>query len=310
MAIERGDGAARIAELLKPERDDYFVLKPKHSGFHATPLDLLLRHLQARRLVIAGVSGDQCVLYTVADARMHDYEVVVPRDCVASLTECATAACSTTSPRCRKSRRRSAARSTCRRVGNRDAPGRPLGLRPAADRGPCHDRSLTRRFRVDQALSFLNPYSHGFARVSVAVPRMRVADPVFNAAESVALLAQAAEQGAVLVAFPELGLSAYTCDDLFHQRALLDGCEAALGTIAEATATSPVVAIVGLPLRVDHRLFNCAAVVAGGRVLGIVPKTYLPNYGEFYEARQFNAGDSALAPRCGCSAPTCRSVPT
>ena len=87
MAIERGDGAARIAELLKPERDDYFVLKPKHSGFHATPLDLLLRHLQARRLVIAGVSGDQCVLYTVADARMLDYEVVVPRDCVASLTE-------------------------------------------------------------------------------------------------------------------------------------------------------------------------------------------------------------------------------
>ena len=86
MAIGSGDGAARIAELLKPERDDYFVLKPKHSGFHATPLDLLLRHLQARRLLITGVSGDQCVLYTVADARMHDYEVVVPRDCIASLS--------------------------------------------------------------------------------------------------------------------------------------------------------------------------------------------------------------------------------
>ncbi|MEO6745116.1 MAG: NAD(+) synthase, partial [Caldimonas sp.] len=148
---------------------------------------------------------------------------------------------------------------------------------------------------MDQALSFLNPYRHGFARVSVAVPRMRVADPVFNAAESVALLSQAAAQGAVLVAFPELGLSAYTCDDLFHQRALLDGCEAALGSVAEATAMIPVVAIVGLPLRVDHRLFNCAAVVAGGRVLGIVPKTYLPNYGEFYEARQFNGADTALA---------------
>ena len=148
---------------------------------------------------------------------------------------------------------------------------------------------------MDQALSFLNPYRHGFARVSVAVPRMRVADPVFNAAETVALLSQAAKQGAVLVAFPELGLSAYTCDDLFHQRALLDGCEAALGSVAEATATIPVVAIVGLPLRVDHRLFNCAAVVAGGRVLGVVPKTYLPNYGEFYEARQFNGADTALA---------------
>jgi NAD+ synthase (glutamine-hydrolysing) len=152
---------------------------------------------------------------------------------------------------------------------------------------------------VDQALSFLNPYGHGFARVSVAVPRMRVADPVFNAAESVRLLSQAAEQGAVLVAFPELGLSAYTCDDLFHQHALLDGCEAALASVAAATATIPVVAIVGLPLRVDHRLFNCAAVVAGGHVLGVVPKTYLPNYGEFYEARQFQGGDTALSTAVG-----------
>src|SRR6187455_3508852 len=100
------------------------------------------------------------------------------------------------------------------------------------------------------------------------------------------MLEQVAAAGASLVALPELGLSAYTCDDLFHQRALLDGCEAALGSVAEATATIPVVAIVGLPLRVDHRLFNCAAVVAGGHVLGVVPKTYLPNYGEFYECRQ------------------------
>ena len=85
-ALEHGGRGARIAELLKPGGDDYFVLKPKHSGFHATPLDLLLRHLQVRRLVVTGVSGDQCVLYTVADARMHDYEIVVPRDCVASLS--------------------------------------------------------------------------------------------------------------------------------------------------------------------------------------------------------------------------------
>ena len=145
------------------------------------------------------------------------------------------------------------------------------------------------------SLDFLNPFAHGFVRVAVAVPRVRVADPVFNAAESVAVLARAAGQGAVVVAFPELGLSAYTCDDLFHQRALLEGCEAALATIAEATRQHGVVAIVGMPLRVDHRLFNCAVVVAGGRVLGVVPKTYLPNYGEFYEARQFNSGDTALA---------------
>jgi NAD+ synthase (glutamine-hydrolysing) len=145
------------------------------------------------------------------------------------------------------------------------------------------------------SLPFSNPYRHGFARLSVAVPRNRVADPVFNAAQTVALYRQAAAQGAVVVAFPELGLSAYTCDDLFHQAALLDACEAALAEVVEASRGVAAVAVVGLPLRVDHRLFNCAAVVAGGRVLGVLPKTYLPNYGEFYEARQFNGASAALA---------------
>ncbi len=146
-----------------------------------------------------------------------------------------------------------------------------------------------------EEIDFFNPYRHGFARVAVAVPRIRVADPAFNAGETIAMLGQAAAQGAVVVAFPELGLSAYTCDDLFHQRALLDACEAALGRVAEATATIAAIAIVGVPLRADHRLFNCAAVVGNGRVLGVVPKTYLPNYGEFYEARQFQAGDTAVS---------------
>ncbi|MGZ5206788.1 MAG: NAD(+) synthase, partial [Caldimonas sp.] len=108
-------------------------------------------------------------------------------------------------------------------------------------------------------------------------------------------LERLAAEGASLVAFPELGLAAYTSDDLFHQRALLDACEAALATVAEATARIPITAVVGLPLRVDHLLFNCAAVVSGGRVQGVVPKTYLPNYGEFYEARQFSGADDALA---------------
>src|SRR5690606_26233409 len=78
------------------------------------------------------------------------------------------------------------------------------------------------------------------------------------------------------------------CDDLFHQHALLDACEAALGQVVVASATVPITAVVGLPLRVDDRLFNCAVVVQGGQVLGVVPKTFLPNYAEFYEARQFN----------------------
>ena len=144
-----------------------------------------------------------------------------------------------------------------------------------------------------QDLPFLSPYRHGFARVAVAVPRNRVADPAFNAAETVRLYREAAAQGAAVVAFPELGLSAYTCDDLFHQSTLLDACEAALAQVVEASRELGCVAIVGLPLRVDHLLFNCAVIVAGGRILGVQPKTYLPNYAEFYEARQFAGGDAA-----------------
>ena len=83
-ARARGGTAAAIADALAPDRDDYFVLKPKHSGFHATPLDLLLRHLRVRTLLLTGVSSDQCVLYTAADARMHDYDAIVPRDAVAT----------------------------------------------------------------------------------------------------------------------------------------------------------------------------------------------------------------------------------
>jgi NAD+ synthase (glutamine-hydrolysing) len=142
-------------------------------------------------------------------------------------------------------------------------------------------------------MRFDNLYSHDFARLAVGLPLCRVADPAFNAEQTIPLLKQAAAEGAAVVAFPELGLSAYSCDDLFHQRALLDGCEAALASVAAATAELPTVAIVGMPLRVEQRLFNCAVVLHRGRILGVVPKTYLPNYGEFYEARQFCSGEEA-----------------
>ncbi|MGZ3181377.1 MAG: NAD(+) synthase [Telluria sp.] len=141
---------------------------------------------------------------------------------------------------------------------------------------------------------FFNLYSHGFARVAVGMPQCRVADPEFNAKETIGLARKAAAQGAALVAFPELGLSTYTCGDLFHQRALLDACLAALADIVAASTQIPAALVVGIPLRVEHRLFNCAVVVAGGRIHGVVPKSYLPNYGEFYEARQFNAADAAI----------------
>ena len=142
--------------------------------------------------------------------------------------------------------------------------------------------------------AYFNLYNHEFARVAVATPRCKVADPDFNAEVTIKLARQAADNGAVLVAFPELGLSAYTCDDLFHQRALLSGCQRALARVVEATADLPLVLVVGLPVTVAHQLYNCAAVVSGGAILGLVPKSYLPNYGEFYEARQFSPADCAL----------------
>ena len=143
--------------------------------------------------------------------------------------------------------------------------------------------------------NFLNLYTHDFVRIAVGVPRCRVADPAFNATEIIRQLTAASDGGACVVAFPELGISAYTCDDLFHQRALLDACETSLSSILTASKTVSTVAVVGLPLRVDHRLFNCAAVLFKGQILGVVPKTYLPNYGEFYEARQFNSADEAIS---------------
>jgi NAD+ synthase (glutamine-hydrolysing) len=141
---------------------------------------------------------------------------------------------------------------------------------------------------------FFNLYNHEFVRLAVATPRVRVADPAFNAEQTIALAREAAEQHAVLVLFPELGLSAYSCEDLFHQRALLDGVRQALRQVVDASRTLPIVIAVGAPLEVDQRLYNCAVVVHGGRVRGVVPKTYLPNYREFYEGRQFSPADTAV----------------
>jgi NAD+ synthase (glutamine-hydrolysing) len=140
-------------------------------------------------------------------------------------------------------------------------------------------------------VSFFNLYRHNFVRVAVAIPEVRVADPAFNASQSVDLIARAASERALLVALPELGLSAYSCEDLFHQQALLHACRDALAKVLAGTRQLPVAAVVGVPLQVDDLLFNCAVVVSRGRILGVVPKTYLPSYREFYELRQFTPGD-------------------
>lgn len=143
--------------------------------------------------------------------------------------------------------------------------------------------------------SFDSIYTHGFVRTAVAVPSLRVADPAYNAERTLALAKRASEMHAAVVLFPELGISAYSNEDLFHQDALLEAVRDALAAVVEESVRLTPVLLVGAPLRFEEKLFNCAVVVHGGKVLGIVPKTYIPNYREFYEKRQFASGRQALA---------------
>jgi NAD+ synthase (glutamine-hydrolysing) len=140
---------------------------------------------------------------------------------------------------------------------------------------------------------FFSLYAHGFARVAVATPAVRVGDPAYNLASTLELAREAARGKAVLAVFPELGLSAYSCEDLFHQQALVEAAAGALRKLLQKTKDLPIALLVGLPVAVDGLLYNCAALACRGRLAGVVPKTYLPNYREFYEARQFTPGDAA-----------------
>ena len=140
---------------------------------------------------------------------------------------------------------------------------------------------------------FFSLYRHGFTRVAVATPLVRVGDPQANLDATLELMREAAREKAQLAVFPELGLSSYTSDDLFHQQVLIEASEAALLSLLKKTKGLPLAALVGLPVAVDGLLYNCAALIAQGRLVGVVPKTYLPNYREFYEGRQFTPGDVA-----------------
>ncbi len=142
-------------------------------------------------------------------------------------------------------------------------------------------------------LPSLAPAALGFVRVAVAAPALRVADVATNVAAIAEALGRAAAAGSRLVLFPELGLTGYSSADLFRQSLLREEALAGLAAVAAAAAEHDVAAVVGLPLALDGRLFNCAALVAGGRVVGIVPKTYLPTTGEFYEERWFTPGPAA-----------------
>src|SRR5688572_24254523 len=129
--------------------------------------------------------------------------------------------------------------------------------------------------------------------MAVATPLVRVGDPQYNLDATAELMREAAREKAILAVFPELGLSAYTCEDLFHQQALIDAAEEALALLLKQTRNLPLAALVGLPVAVEGLLYNCAALISQGRLVGVVPKIYLPNYREFYEGRQFTPGDTA-----------------
>ncbi len=130
----------------------------------------------------------------------------------------------------------------------------------------------------------------GFLKVAAAVPQVRVADCEYNSARIVALAEEAARRGVEIVAFPELAVTGYTCGDLLLQSALLDAADAALEEIVRATRKLPLTLLVGAPLRHGSTLYNCAVVFTQGRVLGVVPKTHIPDYAEFYENRWFASG--------------------
>lgn len=140
------------------------------------------------------------------------------------------------------------------------------------------------------ASSFYNLYAQGLLRVATATPALRVADVSFNLAQTIAMAKAADDDQAGLVLFPELGLTAYAIDDLVQQDALLNAAEDALLALAEASRPLLPVIIAGLPLRAGSNLYNTAAVIHRGRILGLVPKIYLPNYREFYERRHFASG--------------------
>ena len=130
----------------------------------------------------------------------------------------------------------------------------------------------------------------GFLRVAAATPDIRVADCSFNGASAAALVSEAYEQAVSLLVLPELCLTGYTCSDLFLQESLLDGAEKALVALTESTRDRNMVVLAGLPLTVNSVLYNVAAVLHDGEILGFVPKSYLPTYSEFYEGRHYHSG--------------------
>ena len=128
---------------------------------------------------------------------------------------------------------------------------------------------------------------YGFVKVAAAVPAVKVADVEYNVQQIESLIAQAEGRGVEMIVLPELCLTGYSCQDLFKQQALIDRAEQGVMVLLDFTRKLDIITVVGLPVVINSLLYNCAAVIQSGSLLGIVPKTYLPNYGEFYEKRWF-----------------------
>ncbi|HEX3864048.1 MAG TPA: NAD(+) synthase [Stellaceae bacterium] len=139
---------------------------------------------------------------------------------------------------------------------------------------------------------FFSPYRHQFVRLAACVPQVAIAEPAKNAAQVLEQIKTGDKAGIGLMVFPELGLSAYAIDDLLFQSALLAAVEREIGHLIKASRNLMPVFVVGAPLHWQGRLYNCAAVIHRGRLIGIVPKIFLPNYREFYERRHFTSGEA------------------
>lgn len=144
-------------------------------------------------------------------------------------------------------------------------------------------------------MEFRSVYDQGFARIAAVTAPVAPANPAKNAQTTIALLHEAQAQGVAVAVFPELNLTGYAIDDLFLQEVLLEQTLAAIESVRQATSELTVMAVVGAPLRQGNRLYNCALAIQGGRVYAVAPKTFLPNYREFYEKRHFASGANASA---------------
>jgi NAD+ synthase (glutamine-hydrolysing) len=153
-------------------------------------------------------------------------------------------------------------------------------------------------------------HRHGFVRVAAATPVASSGDVAFNVKETVGLAREGHERGADLIVFPELNISSYAVDDLHLQEAFLDAVEEGIADLCKQTADLSPVLAVGAPLRRNGRLYNCALAISRGRILGVVPKSFLPNYREYYENAGSRWASASTAWTSPWRASSCRSAPT